>query len=61
MKSDPNRPTLCNAEAQEAQIEFIKRGLSSGKTAKQSGKYVAVSSVLHRVAERIANARKSGA
>ena len=48
-----------NVEFRQAQRAFIERGLASAVAAKQSGKYVAASAVLGKLARRIEKARKA--
>lgn len=50
-----------NVEFRQAQLAFIERGLASGEAAKQSGKYVAASAVLGKLARRLNKARKAAA
>ena len=48
-----------NVERRQAQQAFVARGLASRESAKQSGKYVAASAVLKKLAVRLEKAAKS--
>ena len=50
-----------NVEFRQAQKEFIRRGLASAETAKNSGKYVSSSTVLSKLTRRLEKARKGSA
>ena len=50
-----------NVEFRQAQKEFIKRGLASAETAKNSGKYVPSATVLGKLTRRLVKARKGSA
>ncbi len=47
-----------NVEFRQAQGAFVARGLASARAAKKSGKYVSASSLLAKLARRLAKAKK---
>lgn len=50
-----------NFEFRQAQRAFIERGFASSEAAAQSGKYIAASAVLRKIARRINKASKIAA
>ena len=49
-----------NVEFRYAQKAFVERGLTSGASARKSGKYISAAAVLGKLARRLGKARKGG-